>query len=75
MTHTSFRNALEDILDVPKSSLRDSDSRETIENWTSVADVQILTIISGELGVEPDAALIEAETVGELVSILDAGLR
>jgi acyl carrier protein len=51
--------------------LQDSDSRDTIESWSSIADVQIVTYLSSELGIEPDAELIEAETFGDLVKKLE----
>jgi acyl carrier protein len=71
MTRTGFRTCLEEILGVPEGSLRDSDSRETIELWSSVADVQILTTIAGEFGIEPDAELMEAQTAGDLLDIIE----
>jgi hypothetical protein len=72
MTRSAFKIALEEILAAPLGSLKDSDSRETVATWSSIADVQILTSISSEFGLEPDAQLLEAETVGELLEILDS---
>lgn len=72
MTRTAFRTSLEEIFGVPAGSLRDSDSRETIEAWSSLADVKILASITSELGIEPDAELMEAETTGELMTLLDS---
>jgi acyl carrier protein len=72
MTRSAFKFALEEILAAPPGSLKDSDSRETVATWSSIADVQILTSISSEFGLEPDAQLLEAETVGELLEILDS---
>jgi acyl carrier protein len=37
-----------------------------------VADVQILSGIESEFGIEPDAELMEAETVGELLGVLES---
>lgn len=71
MTRASFRSALEDILETPKGSLKESDTRDSIASWSSLADVKILTMISGEFGLEPDAELIQAESVGELLDILE----
>ena len=68
MTRTAFKALLEEVLRVPHDSLMESDSRETIENWSSLVDVEIMTIISAELGVE--AELLEYETVGELLDLL-----
>lgn len=70
MTRSGFRASLEEILGVPSGSLRDSDSRETIEAWSSLADVKILASMTSELGIEPGAEVMEAETVGELLEIL-----
>ena len=71
MTRLSFQTMLEEILDVPSGSLRESDTRDTVAGWTSVADVQILAVASSELGVEADGELVQAETVGELLDVLD----
>ena len=70
MTQSGFKAAIEEILAVPAGSLRDSDTRDTIETWSSIADVQILTSITSEFGLEADAELLEAETVGELLGVL-----
>ena len=72
MTRSGFKAALEEILQMPGGSLQDSDSRETVSGWSSIADVQILTTITSEFGLEPDMALLEAETVGDLLDALEA---
>jgi hypothetical protein len=72
MTRSAFKTTLEEILAAPRGSLKDSDSRETVPTWSSIVDVQILTSISSEFGLEPDAPLLEAETIGELLEILDS---
>ena len=69
MTRAAFKTLLEEILRVPAGSLAESDTRETVENWSSLVDVQILTIISSELSV--DGELLEYETVGELLDLLE----
>jgi acyl carrier protein len=71
MTRSAFQDCIEEILGLPTGTLRDSDSRETIPSWSSLADVQILTSITGEFGIEPDAELMEAETVGDLMEVLE----
>ena len=48
MTRSGYKTWLAEILGVPSASLRDSDSRETIEAWSSLADVQILTGITSD---------------------------
>jgi acyl carrier protein len=68
MTRAAFKALLEEILRVPPGSLAESDTRETVENWSSLVDVEIMTIISSELGV--DAELLEYETIGELLDLL-----
>jgi hypothetical protein len=70
MTRSAFLRAIEEILDVPARGLRDEDNRETIANWTSLVDTQIFSLISSEFGIEPDSSLIEAETVNELLILL-----
>jgi acyl carrier protein len=72
MTRSSFYAVLEDILQVPHGSLKEGDSRATVATWSSLADVQILTVVSSEFGLEPDGELIEAETVGDLIRLLEA---
>jgi len=71
MTKAAFKKILEEILDVPPGSLTDSDTRETIAGWSSLTDVQILTAIWSDLGVEAEAEDFEFETVGELMSKLE----
>lgn len=71
MTRAAFQNALANILDVPRSALRDADTRDTLANWTSLADVKILTMINSEFGIEPDAELLSAESIGDLLAELD----
>ena len=58
------------MLGVPTRTLREEDSRDTVAQWTSLADVQIFSLITSEFGIEPDSALIEAETVGDLLMVL-----
>jgi hypothetical protein len=50
---------------------REEDCRETVAQWTSLADVQIFSLITSEFAIELDSALIEAETVGDLLAILE----
>jgi hypothetical protein len=70
MTVADFKSALEDILDLPAGSLADTDSRETVKTWSSLADVQILTAIAAELGADPDPELLQVETVADMIEIL-----
>jgi acyl carrier protein len=71
MTRSDLQSGVEDILAMPRGSLKDSDSRDTVESWSSIADVQIFTYLMSELGIEPDAELLEAETFGDLVKKLE----
>ena len=70
MTRSGFLRAMEEILGVPTRTLREEDSRETVAKWTSLADVQIFSLITSEFGIETDGDLIEAETVGDLMRVL-----
>jgi len=72
MIKTGFQSAVEDILGLPPGTLKDGDGRDTIASWTSLADVQLFTVISAEFGIEPDAELLEADRFGDLVRILEA---
>jgi acyl carrier protein len=71
MTKTAFKKILEEILDVPPGSLADSDTRETIAGWSSLTDVQILTAIWSDLGIDAEADAFGFDTVGELMSKLE----
>ena len=71
MTLKAFYAVLEDILGVPHGSLEDSDNRDTVGHWSSIADVKILSAIASEFNMEPDIELMEAETIGDLIRALD----
>jgi hypothetical protein len=71
MTKTAFRSIVEEILSLDPGSLQDTDTREGIHTWTSLADVQIMTVMASDLGLEEDAELIEYETIGELLTQLE----
>ena len=70
MSRTSFVSALEEILGLERRTLREDSSRDSLEEWTSLADVQIFSLIESEFGVEPSEELLSAETVGDLLRIL-----
>jgi acyl carrier protein len=70
MTRTNFVRALEEIFGLDRRTLREESSRESIDEWTSLADVQIFSLIENEFGIEPNDELICAETVGDLLRIL-----
>jgi acyl carrier protein len=70
MTRTQFVRALEEILGLGPRTLREDESRDSIAAWTSLADVQIFSLIESEFGIEPSEELISAETVGDLLRIL-----
>jgi acyl carrier protein len=72
MTRSGFLRAMEEILGVATRTLREEDTRHTVAQWTSLADVQIFSLITSEFGVEPDDELIEAETVGDLLMVLQS---
>ena len=65
----AFKTLLEEILRVPPGTLRETDTRASIENWSSLADVEILTVIDIVLGV--DAESFEYESIGDLLDLLD----
>jgi hypothetical protein len=71
MTRASFRSILEEILSVPPGTLTDGDTRESVRAWTSLADVQIVTIIASELQMDDDPELIDYNSVGDLLDELE----
>ncbi len=71
MTKAEFRKTLEDLIAPDSGSLKDSDTRDTVENWSSLVDVQIFAIIASDLGLEPDDEITNYTSVGELLEILD----
>ena len=62
---------VEEILTASPGSLQDSDTRESVKGWSSLVDVQIMTIIGSELGIEDDPDLMECESVGQLLDELE----
>jgi acyl carrier protein len=71
MTRAAFRSMLAEILSVPSGSLQDSDTRETVKDWSSLVDVQIMTVIGSELALDEDPELMSFDSVGELLDELE----
>jgi acyl carrier protein len=71
MRRPDFMLAVEEILGIEKRTLQEEDSRETIVSWTSLADVQLFSLIHSEFGIEANEELIEAETIADLLSVLE----
>jgi hypothetical protein len=71
MTRAAFRTMLEEILSVPAGSLQDSDTRATVKDWSSLVDVQIMTVMGSELSLDEDPELMSFESVGELLDELE----
>jgi acyl carrier protein len=72
MTRSAFIAAVEEILGLPKRSLREQDDRTTILQWTSLADVQIFALVTDTFGIDADEELIQAESVRDLLRILES---
>ncbi len=72
MTRMEFQNAVEDILQVPRGSLKETDSRDTVKTWSSFSDVDIIELIEHNFGFEPDAEFVEAESFGDLLKKLES---
>jgi hypothetical protein len=62
---------LEEIFSVPPGSLQNSDTRETVKDWSSLVDVQIMTVIGSDLALEEDPELMSFDSVGELLDELE----
>jgi len=69
MTKAAFKTLLEEVLMVAPGTLSENDTRKTLESWSSLVDVEILTIVSSEFGI--DAELLEYESIGELLNLLE----
>jgi hypothetical protein len=67
MTRTNFLRTFEEIRGLERRTLKEEISPDTIEQWTSYADVQIFSLIESESGIELDNELIAAETVDDLL--------
>jgi acyl carrier protein len=71
MTKAAFLTTLEDILGVAPGALKTTDTRESVPGWSSLTDVTILTVIFSELGIEAEEDLLDYESVGDLLDILE----
>jgi acyl carrier protein len=69
MTKEAFKTLLEEVLTVAPGTLSENDTRKTLENWSSLVDVEILTVVASEFGI--DAELLEYESIGELLNLLE----
>lgn len=72
MTKPEFQAAVEALFKVPPGSLKTSDSRDTIAGWESFVDVDLLALIEKEFGIEAESEIMEQETYGDLVKLLEA---
>ena len=70
MTKNEFRATLEDLLEIPRGSLRDEDTRETVKMWSSLVDVQIMFLLESELELE-DPEMLSYDSVGDLIVALE----
>lgn len=71
MTKAAFLTTLEEILGVAPGALETSDTRESVPGWSSLTDVTILTVVFSELGIEAEDDLLDYQTVGDLLEILE----
>ena len=72
MTRLEFQNAAEDLFKVPRGSLKPTDSRDTVKTWESFVDVDLLNLIEKEFGIEAESEIMEQETFGDLVHLLES---
>jgi acyl carrier protein len=72
MTRLEFQNAAEDMFKIPRGSLKPTDSRETIEGWQSFVDVDLLSLIENQFGIQAESEIVEQETFGDLVRFLES---
>ena len=70
MTRAAFVTTLEEILGVTPGALQLTDTRESVPGWSSLTDVNILTVIFSELGLEAEEDLLDYKSVGDLLDVL-----
>ncbi|BDC53176.1 hypothetical protein F183_A54910 (plasmid) [Bryobacterales bacterium F-183] len=51
--------------------ISDADTRDTVESWSSLADVQLLHLVSVETGIAAEEELLGYESVGALLDELE----
>jgi acyl carrier protein len=71
MTRAAFLATLEEILGVAPGTLQLTDTRETVPGWSSLTDVTILTVVFSELGIEAEDDLLDYQSVGQLLDVLE----
>jgi acyl carrier protein len=71
MTRTAFMTTLEEVLGVAPGGLQLTDTRQSVAGWSSLTDVTILTVIFSDLGIEAEDDLLDYQTIGDLLAILD----
>lgn len=71
MTKAGFRSMMEEVLSVPTGTLKDSDTRDSVPDWSSLCDVQIMAMVSSELRIHPDQEIQSFQSVGELLKTLE----
>jgi len=72
MTKLEFQHTFEDLVKLPHGSVQLTDSRATIKAWESFVDVDLLVIIEKELNIQVEAEIMEQETFGDLVRLLES---
>jgi acyl carrier protein len=72
MTRLEFQAAVEDLFKVPRGSLKLSDTRDNVKTWESFVDVDLLNLIEKEFGIEAESEIMEQETFGELLQLLES---
>ena len=71
VTRTAFIAVLEELMSVPPGTLKGSDTRASVQGWSSLVDVQILSLISEQFGHEMDSELFDYESIDKLLDALD----
>lgn len=71
MTKSAFVAILEELMSLPLGALKESDTRATVSGWSSLVDVQIVSLVSEQFGFEMDEELLEYDSIGCLLAILE----
>ena len=72
MTRLEFQAAAEDLFKIPRGSLKLSDTRDSVKTWESFVDVDLLNLIEKEFGIEAESEIMEQETFGELLQLVES---
>lgn len=71
VTGEQFIQKLEETLDIPSGTIRETDRLDGLEGWDSIAVISVMAMIeySYDVTVDPDA-MAQCQTVGDLFRLV-----